>query len=88
VDRRQFHHGHCGNTYHLAPGWDSWYPFTFAVVRDTFDLDSWNRWGSPYTNAAPVAMCDGSVRNLSYTTSNAVVLQLCTPVGGEVVNLP
>src|SRR5262249_37590943 len=31
-----------GNRYHLAPGWDAWYNFTFAVVRDTTDLDSWN----------------------------------------------
>jgi prepilin-type N-terminal cleavage/methylation domain-containing protein len=77
-----------GNNYHLAATWDQWFYFTFAVVQDVQDLDGWNRWGSGYSSGAPMAMCDGSVRTLSYSTSNTVVLQLCTPNGGEVVTLP
>jgi len=72
-----------GNRFKLANGWESWFFFCFEVVQDKPDLDSWNRWGSPYSGSAPLAMCDGSVRNVSYTTSNAVVLALSTPNGGE-----
>jgi len=76
-----------GCTYRLQQGW-TWFEFTFQVVQDTKDLDSWNRWGSPYAGGAPIAMCDGSVRTFSYSTSSTVILQLCTPAGGEVVTLP
>jgi prepilin-type N-terminal cleavage/methylation domain-containing protein len=77
-----------GNTYLLQSGWNSWYYSTFAVVKDVPNLDAWNRWGSPYTGGAPMALCDGSVRIISYSTSNQVILALCTPTGGEVVTLP
>jgi len=77
-----------GHSYKLAPGWDSWFPFTFAVVRDKPDLDSWNRWGGPYTGGAMLAMADGSIRTVNYTVSNAVVLALSTPNGGETATLP
>jgi prepilin-type N-terminal cleavage/methylation domain-containing protein len=77
-----------GNTYSLSPGWDSWYFFTIAVVRDAPDLDSWNRWGGAYSGGALVALCDGSVRSLSYSTSNSVILALCTPTGGETTTPP
>jgi len=77
-----------GHKYNLASGWDSWYFYTFAVVKDAPNLDSWNRWGSPYSSGAPVALCDGSVRVLSYSTTKEVVLAICTPNGGETVSLP
>jgi prepilin-type N-terminal cleavage/methylation domain-containing protein/prepilin-type processing-associated H-X9-DG protein len=77
-----------GDAFHLAPGWDAWYFSTIAVVQDNQDLDSWNRWGSSYSGGAPIAMCDGSVRNVAYGTSNAVVLAMVTPNGGETVSLP
>jgi hypothetical protein len=76
-----------GNSYTLAPGWVSWFPGTFAVVQDKRDLDSWNRWGSPYSGGAPIAMCDGGVRIFSYSTSPTIILALCTPNGGEVANV-
>jgi len=77
-----------GHTYKLAPGWDSWYFFTVAVVRDQRDLDSWNRWGGPYNGGALVVMADGSTRTINYSVSNAVILALCTPMGGETNTLP
>jgi hypothetical protein len=77
-----------GHHYLLAPGWNSWYYSTIVIVRDNRDLDSWNRWGSPFTASAPICMADGSVHLFSYSTSPAVVLALCTPVGGEVVTSP
>jgi prepilin-type N-terminal cleavage/methylation domain-containing protein len=77
-----------GAVFPLQAGWDSWYYYTFAVVKDASGLDSWNRWGSPYSSGAPMAFCDGSVHILPYSTSNAVVLALCTPAGDEVVSPP
>jgi prepilin-type processing-associated H-X9-DG protein len=75
-----------GNQYRLAAGW-TWFQYTFQVVQDQRDLDSWNRWGSPYTGGVPIAMADGHVRNINYNISYTVVLQLCTPNGGEPVEL-
>jgi prepilin-type N-terminal cleavage/methylation domain-containing protein len=77
-----------GETYQMAGGWGGWFPFTFAVEQDARDLDSWNRWGSPYSGGAPIAMADGTVHNVSYSISNTLVLALCTPQGGEPQNLP
>jgi type II secretory pathway pseudopilin PulG len=74
-----------GNRYALAPGWDAWYFNTFAIVKDARDLDSWNRWGGPYVSGGLLALADGSVRSASYSTSPTVVLELCTPTGGEVI---
>jgi prepilin-type N-terminal cleavage/methylation domain-containing protein len=74
-----------GNSYKLASGWESWYFGTIVVVQDKQDLDSWNRWGGPYSGGALLAMGDGSVRNLTYSTPPAVVLMLSTPTGGEVI---
>jgi prepilin-type N-terminal cleavage/methylation domain-containing protein len=58
--------------------------YTFAIVRDAPDLDSTNRWGGPYAAGALLAMCDGSVRTMAYTTSYQVIIPLTTPSGGEV----
>jgi prepilin-type N-terminal cleavage/methylation domain-containing protein/prepilin-type processing-associated H-X9-DG protein len=77
-----------GNSNPLAPTWENWFPFTFVVVQDKRDLDSWNRWGSPYSGGAPIAMADGSVRTIGYSTDRAIILALCTPQGGETVTLP
>jgi prepilin-type N-terminal cleavage/methylation domain-containing protein/prepilin-type processing-associated H-X9-DG protein len=77
-----------GNTYRLQAGWDAWYFGTFAVVRDQTDLDSFNRWGSPYSGGVPMLFADGSVHLINYNTDPAVVLAFCTPNGGETVSLP
>jgi prepilin-type N-terminal cleavage/methylation domain-containing protein len=77
-----------GASYHLSPGWDAWYYYTFAIVQDVPNLDSWNRWGSPYSGGAPIALADASVRLFSYSTSNTVVLAMCTPNGGETFAMP
>jgi prepilin-type N-terminal cleavage/methylation domain-containing protein/prepilin-type processing-associated H-X9-DG protein len=69
----------------MNPGWVSWFPFTFAVVRDAVDLDAFNRWGSPYAGGAPIAFADGHVRTVQYDIQNTVVIALCTPNGGEVI---
>jgi prepilin-type processing-associated H-X9-DG protein len=68
----------------MNPGWVSWFPFTFEVLRDALDLDAWNRWGSPY-GAAPIAFADGHVQGISTGIANTVVIALCTPAGGEVL---
>jgi prepilin-type N-terminal cleavage/methylation domain-containing protein len=76
-----------GDTYRLASGW-TWFEYTIVAVQDARDLDSWNRWGSPYPGGAPIAMADGSVRSLLYSADRKVVIPMMTPRGGEVVNLP
>ena len=69
---------------------DQWFWFKsqhFRIVRDAPDLDVSNSaWGGPYAAGALVALADGSVRPLSYSTSYTVVLALMTPTGGELVN--
>jgi prepilin-type N-terminal cleavage/methylation domain-containing protein len=76
-----------GCRYRLAPGW-TWFQYTFQIMQDAKDADTWNRWGSPYPGGAPIAFADASVRTLSYSTDNRVVLALCTPTGGEAVSVP
>jgi len=76
-----------GARYRLASGW-TWFQYTFQIMQDTKDADTWNRWGSPYPGAAPMAFADASVRTLSYSTDSRVVLALCTPNGGENVSVP
>jgi len=70
----------------MNPGWVSWFPFTFEVVRDAPDLDAFNRWGSPYAAGAPIAFADGHVQTVTYGIANTVVIALCTPNGGEIVS--
>jgi prepilin-type N-terminal cleavage/methylation domain-containing protein len=76
-----------GSNYPLNPGWETWFVFTFQLERDARDLDTFNRWGAPYSGGVLFAMADGSVRNLSYSTPPATVIRLITPNGGEVVSL-
>jgi prepilin-type N-terminal cleavage/methylation domain-containing protein len=73
-----------GNTYGVAPGWQGWFGYTFQIVKDAPDLDAWNRWGSPYSGGGLFAMGDGSVRTLSYSAADTVVIDFVTPSGGEV----
>jgi hypothetical protein len=75
-----------GQSYRLASGW-GWYQFSYQPVQDAIDLDSWNRWGSPYPGGTQMALCDGSVRLVSYSTSYSVMIPLMTPDGGEVFTL-
>jgi prepilin-type N-terminal cleavage/methylation domain-containing protein len=77
-----------GCKFPLASGYISWFPSTFAVVQDKLDLDAYNRWGSPYSGAAPMALADASVRTMAYSTPNNIVLAMCTPNGGEAVAAP
>jgi prepilin-type N-terminal cleavage/methylation domain-containing protein len=77
-----------GHQYLLAPGWDSWYYSTIAIVHDARDLDSWNRWGSPYSGSAPIAMADATVRMFAYSTSTKIVLAMCTPTAGDSFTMP
>jgi prepilin-type N-terminal cleavage/methylation domain-containing protein/prepilin-type processing-associated H-X9-DG protein len=69
-------------------GGNTWLHFTYAVVQDATDLDSTNRWGSGYSSGAPIAFCDGSVRSISYNTSNTIIEALNTPQGGEPISPP
>jgi prepilin-type N-terminal cleavage/methylation domain-containing protein len=76
-----------GQAYPLNPGWESWFLYTFQLERDARDLDTFNRWGAPYSGGVLFAMADGSVRNLSFSTPPATVVRLVTPNGGEVVSV-
>jgi prepilin-type N-terminal cleavage/methylation domain-containing protein/prepilin-type processing-associated H-X9-DG protein len=69
----------------MNPGWVSWFPSTFEVVRDAPDLDAFNRWGSPYSAGAPIAMADGHVQTIKYGTASSIIIALCTPNGGEIL---
>jgi hypothetical protein len=76
-----------GSSFQLVAGWDSWFPSCFEFVQDRRDLDSWNRWGSPYPGSCPVAMADGSVRGIRYTNTPNVTIPVITPTAGDMVNL-
>jgi len=77
-----------GSQFGLADGWVDWFKFTFAVVRDAPDLDTFNRWGSPYSGGGLFAMGDGSVRTIAHGTDYKIVVSLSTPNGGESLNAP
>ena len=77
-----------GNTYKINPGWTSWFGSTFTVVRDAPDLDSWNRFGAPYTGGCLFAMCDGSVKMVAYGIARDVYIPLLTPLGGDMSSAP
>ena len=74
-----------GAKFGFNSGWLSWFPSTFQVVQDKPGLDAYNRWGSPYAGGAPIAMADGSVQIIKYSIQNTVIIDLCTPAGGEVI---
>jgi len=72
-----------GSSYKVQSGWRDWFRFTFEVVRDARDLDSFNRWGSPYAGGGLFAMSDGSVRSIKYGTPVETMISALTPNGGE-----
>jgi prepilin-type N-terminal cleavage/methylation domain-containing protein len=72
-----------GCTYGIGAG-NNWLKYTYAIVKDVPDLDSFNRWGGPYAGGALMAMADGSVRTMNYTTTYQVMIPFLTPSGGEV----
>jgi prepilin-type N-terminal cleavage/methylation domain-containing protein len=76
-----------GGTYRIRSDWGWYKNLHFQIMHDAPDIDATNSaWGGPYASGALVAMADGSVRTLSYSTSSTVVLPLMTPNGGEPVN--
>jgi len=72
-----------GAKFGFNSGWTGWFPSTFRFVKDAYDLDAYNRWGSPYSGGSPTAMADGSVRNIGYDIPYQTVIALCTPTGGD-----
>ena len=72
-----------GQKFGLHSWWGSVGPY--GVVRDAPDITVFNLWGSPYSGGAPIAMADGSVRNVGYSVSAIIVRSLCTPNGEEVI---
>jgi prepilin-type N-terminal cleavage/methylation domain-containing protein len=76
-----------GSTYKVQLGWRDWFRFTFEVVRDARDLDTFNRWGSPYAGGGLFAMGDGSVRTIKYSTPVEIMISALTPNGGETFTL-
>jgi hypothetical protein len=72
-----------GEKYKVRPSATSWYKFTLEIVRDSPDLDAFNRWGSPY-GATPLAMADGSVRSFTEELTHELVGALVSPEGGDV----
>jgi type II secretory pathway pseudopilin PulG len=73
-----------GSTYKVNSGWRDWFRFTFEVVQDRLDLDTFNRWGSPYSGGSLFAMADGSVRTVRYGTRVETMIMALTPDGAEV----
>jgi len=75
-----------GQNFGLAGGWEAWFINTFRVERDARDLDTFNRFGSPYSGGGLFVMADGSVRTINFTTTPRIVANLITPIGGETIN--
>ena len=76
-----------GNTYKVNTSWTSWYQYTWVIVRDAPDVDSWNRFGGPYAGGCLFAMSDGSVRTFNYGIAKEVYVPLLTPNGGDLAIL-
>jgi hypothetical protein len=74
-----------GQQFFLEPGASGWWRFTLEVVRDRPDLDTFNRWGSPY-QVTPFCMADGSVKNIQNGTTYLILGPYLTPNGGEVAS--
>jgi prepilin-type processing-associated H-X9-DG protein len=72
-----------GSKYTFAAG-RSWQYGTYVVIQDVPDVNAPNSFGSPYAGGAPIAMCDGSVRVISYSITFRELIPLVTPNGGEV----
>jgi hypothetical protein len=78
-----------GSKYLVGTNFSGFYKtYHFRIIHDAPDIDATNSaWGGPYSSGALVAMADGSVRGISYSTPPTVVLPLMTPTGGEVASL-
>ncbi len=61
-----------------------WYKDTLGIVSDGPEIDSWNRWGSPY-GATPLVMVDGSVRTMTDDVGWEVLGPLMAPKDGDVI---
>jgi prepilin-type processing-associated H-X9-DG protein len=72
-----------GNKFALQISWKPWFRQSLMIFQDAPDLDAWNRWGSPYAGGAIFAMCDGSVRTVSYDVDERPWIALLTPNGEE-----
>lgn len=72
-----------GAQFGLKPDMVNWYRSSLEIVQDTLDLDSWNRWGSPYAGGGLFAMCDGSVQSVAYDVDLNAWIALLTPNGEE-----
>ena len=77
-----------GSKFKVNSGWRDWFRFTWESVKDRPDLDSFNRWGSPYGGGSLFLMGDGSVRSVQHGTPVETMIMMCTPDGGEVFNQP
>jgi prepilin-type N-terminal cleavage/methylation domain-containing protein len=74
-----------GSQYGLSSGFEGFWYQTFAMVKDTLDLDAQNRWGAPYAGGGLLGMSDGSVRTVSHGTDYRILIPLATPNGGETI---
>jgi prepilin-type N-terminal cleavage/methylation domain-containing protein len=66
----------------------SWFTSDIGMIQDAPNISVPYLWGSPYAAGSILCFADGSVRQVAYTTTNAIVLALSTPNGGEAVSLP
>jgi prepilin-type processing-associated H-X9-DG protein len=62
-------------------------PYQFSNGRLTNNCDVYHFWSLHY-GGANFAFCDGSVRFLTYGAYNAILSDLATRAGGEVVEIP
>jgi prepilin-type N-terminal cleavage/methylation domain-containing protein len=77
-----------GNQFGFAGGWSSWVGYWYQIVQDSRDLSADNLWGGPYSGVSLLAMCDGSVHPVPYSTAIPIVIALETVQGGEVFPPP
>jgi prepilin-type processing-associated H-X9-DG protein len=64
-------------------------PATFSGGGYAPDFPGWPnyRWGSAHPGAMNIALCDGSVRSMSYTIDLGVLSYLCARNDGQVFTL-
>jgi prepilin-type N-terminal cleavage/methylation domain-containing protein len=73
-----------GSVFKWNTGFAGFMRFTFEVVKDRPDLDTFNRWGSPYSSGGLFAMADGSVRTIRHGVPFTTFIPFISPNGGEV----
>jgi prepilin-type N-terminal cleavage/methylation domain-containing protein len=61
-------------------------PTGVTLQQDSDKAPKIGSWGGPFSQGALMALCDGSVRMVSYSFND--LNALLTPAGGEAVNLP